>query len=313
MTQEGNTEGPQAQSILTKILDLEEIDIDIYRGQTVFKPPIPRVYGGQLIAQALNAATRTLAEGYAVHSLHSYFLLPGDPTIPILYKIQRERDGNSFASRIVRAVQRGRTIFFMGISFQKPENGSFKLQTAMINLDALPKPEEVISRKERWQRYAKDPRLSGGIKKSIKKYLESNPFPIEYRVLDWVDSLAIEKKPPLMRVWMKAGQLVQSDAHTHQCVAAYMSDSNMISTMLMPFGRKFPDRDLITASLDHSMYFHKPFRADEWMLYKITSTIADGGRGLAYGQLFDSKGNLAVSTIQEGLIRSRRNADTAKL
>eukprot|EP01089_Gocevia_fonbrunei_P014179 TRINITY_DN3820_c0_g1_i1.p1 TRINITY_DN3820_c0_g1~~TRINITY_DN3820_c0_g1_i1.p1 ORF type:complete len:324 (-),score=37.52 TRINITY_DN3820_c0_g1_i1:26-997(-) len=295
------------QSLISRILALEEIDEDIFRGFTILTPIVPRVYGGQVIGQALHAASKTLPETHSVHSLHSYFVLPGDPKIPILYLVSRTRDGKSFSNRIVRAVQNGKTIFYLAASFQKKDDGQSTFEFQSSTLPDLPlhaqNPEDVPSEQDIMKKLSEDTRLPQKIRLWLKNKRLGLPIPIDMRPINPIDPVDPQKAPAVSLTWMRANGDIESNPHIHRCIAAYMSDWNLISTMLRPHAIALGVPT--TASLDHSMYFHHPFRADEWLLYSVRGTINSGGRGLAFGEFFDRAGTLVVSTVQEGMLRMR--------
>jgi len=289
------------QSLVTRILDLEEIEEDIFRGHNILKPLNKRIFGGQVLGQALHAASKTVPEPFAVHSLHAYFLRPGDPTKPILYLVGRTRDGNSFTNRSVRAIQNGEAMFHMSASFQKPEVG-FTHQAA-VKPNAID-PSALLNHKQRQLKLVEDPRVPLKLKEYIRNAADM-PIPVDVRLVDPVDILNPQKREPKQMLWMKAMGKLSDDPRVHQIVAAYCSDYSLVGTLLLPHGVSIYDPKLISASLDHCMYFHQPFRTDEWLLYELNTTVTSSGRGLAFGKFYDSKGNLVCSTVQEGLIRLR--------
>lgn len=275
---------------LVELLDLEEIEINIFRGRSP-QEDRQRVFGGQVAGQALVAAGRTVESGQ-VHSLHAYFLRPGDPTIPILYEVDRIRDGRSFTTRRVVAIQHGRAIFHLSASFQKPERG---LEHHVPMPDA-PDPESLPGFEERSRA------LSERLPEGSEGWLERER-PIDVRYVDPVDVLAPEKRPPRQLVWIKADGRLPDEPLVHQCVVAYASDMTLIDTALLPHAISWPDPRLISASLDHAMWFHRPFRADDWLLYAQESSSASGARGFSIGRLYTHDGGLVASVAQEGLIR----------
>jgi acyl-CoA thioesterase-2 len=277
---------------LVSILDLEELEINIFRGRSP-KEDRQRVFGGQVAGQALVAAGRTVEQG-VLHSLHAYFLRPGDPKIPILYEVDRIRDGKSFTTRRVVAIQHGEAIFHLSASFQRPEPGL----EHQIPMPKTPGPEELPAGKGR---FAKIPQE---MPEDIRKWLQ-RPRPIEIRPVEPLDYSKPEKRPPHQRVWIRADGKLPDDLMLHQCVVAYASDMTLLDTAILPHAITFFDSRFQVASLDHAMWFHRPFRADEWLLYAQESPSASGARGFTQGRLFTQDGILVVSVVQEGLIRMR--------
>ncbi|MDR3499930.1 MAG: acyl-CoA thioesterase II [Parvibaculum sp.] len=275
---------------LIQILDLEQIEVNLFRGHS---PDVSwqRVFGGQVIGQALVAAYRTV-EDRVCHSLHAYFIRPGDPKIPILYEVDRSRDGKSFTTRRVVAIQHGKQIFNLAASFQVPEKG-FEHQAQMPD---VPAPEDLPS--ERELRKAVEDRLPEHIAKHF-----SRPRPIEIRPVnpqDYIDPAPME---PLNHVWFRARKEIGDDIALNQCILAYASDMTLLDTCIRPHGVSWVSGKLQSASLDHAMWFHQPFRADEWVLYTQDSPSASGGRGFNRGSIYTRDGRLVASVVQEGLIR----------
>jgi acyl-CoA thioesterase-2 len=277
---------------LIAILDLEELEVNIFRGRSP-KEDRQRVFGGQVAGQALVAAARTV-EGSSVHSLHAYFLRPGDPTIPILYEVDRIRDGKSFTTRRVVAIQHGRAIFHLSASFQIPEQG-LEHQESMPD---VPGPDALAPGKGR---FAKVP---DNLPEEMKKWL-LRPRPIEIRPVEPMNPFSPEKRPPRQHVWIRADGKLPDDPMIHECVVVYASDMTLLDTATMPHAISWFDPRFQMASLDHAMWFHRPFRADEWLLYAQESPSASGARGFTRGNLFTMDGRLVVSVVQEGLIRLR--------
>ncbi|MGH9086146.1 MAG: acyl-CoA thioesterase II [Acidimicrobiales bacterium] len=280
-----------AVDALVQLLDLEPIEVNIFRGVSPDEER-QRVFGGQVAGQALVAAARTVEPGRSVHSLHAYFLRPGDPTVPILYEVDRIRDGRSFTTRRVVAIQHGRAIFNVQASFQVPEDG-LEHQEAMPD---APDPLELPTLRERMAPYAE---------RFGDWYLR--PRPIDIRHVDWTPPDRSDALPPHQRVWLRADGRLPDDPVLHACVLTYASDMTLLDTTLLPHGGSWHAPDLFMASLDHAMWFHRPFRADEWVLYSQDTPSASAGRGLGRGHLFTTDGRLAVSVVQEGLIRVGRS------
>ena len=258
---------------LLRLLDLEQIEADLFRGAAP-ETQLQRVFGGQVAGQALVAAGRTVADERQVHSLHAYFLRPGDPTRPILYEVDRTRDGRSFTTRRVVALQHDRAIFTMSASFQMAEDG-IEHQAAMPSSVA---PDEL-------------PRIEG---KEARAWSS-----IDLRFVPHSD-----ENPMGQQVWLRAAAPLPDDPLTQVCVLAYASDLTLLSSTIRPHDNIHRwDRNLTMASLDHAMWFHRSFRADEWLLYDQQSPAAAGGRGLAQGRIFTRAGQLVASVVQEGLVR----------
>ncbi len=284
-----------ALEALLSIIDLEPLEHNLFRGQS---PQVgwQRVFGGQVVGQALVAAARTV-DGRTVHSLHAYFMRPGDPSVPILYEVDRLRDGNTFTTRRVTAIQHGHPIFTMAASFQIEEPG-FDHQIAMPD---VPPPEELPSETELKDLYIhKAPAL-------VRGYWE-RPRPIELRPIDMRHYVSRDRLDPSQQVWVRAAGKLPDDQHIHRAVLAYLSDMTLLDTALFAHGRVIFDHDLQVASLDHALWFHRPFRADEWLLYVEDSPSASGARGFTRGSLFRRDGVLVASVAQEGLIRQHKQA-----
>ncbi len=275
---------------LLKLLDLEPIEENIFRGVSP-KDRSQRVFGGQVLGQALVAAGRTV-EGRIAHSLHAYFLVAGDPKVPILYEVDRSRDGSSFSSRRVVAIQHGRQIFHMSVSLQVTESGL----EHQIEMPKVPPPEELPS---------EDDFRAKIIDKIPEQYRDNflRKRPIELRPVDRADIFAPQKRPPHQAVWVRATGELPPQAALHQCVLAYASDMTLLDTSLLPHGIGWFDNRIQMASIDHAMWFHRPFRADQWMLYVQDSPSASGARGFNRGLVFSQDGALVASVAQEGLMR----------
>lgn len=285
---------PAPVNALLDILSLETLEDNLFRGHSL-KNGWVRVFGGQVIGQALVAATRTVPPERPVHSLHAYFLLPGDPKIPIYFEVDRIRDGGSFTTRRVVARQNGAAIFSMSASFHVHEEG-FSHQSRMPD---VPAPETLPSEAE--IRAALLPKLP-----DFMKTFWDRERPVELRPVDMTRFLKPEKREPVQNIWFKTYDLLPDDPGLHRCVLAYASDYSLLDTALMAHGRILFDPRLMLASLDHALWFHRPFRADEWLLYSQDSPSATGGRGLCRGSIFSREGALVASVAQEGLIREKR-------
>lgn len=279
---------------LVDLLDLESLEVDLYRGFSPDEQRI-RVFGGQVAAQALVAAGRTVADGIGaerpVHSLHAYFLRPGDPKTPILYQVDRIRDGRSFTTRRVAAIQKGEAIFHLSASFHVHEDGV----SHQSPMPEAPDPETLPTWTEAMAPYAE---MLGD--------WYSRPRPIDVRHIGGPVRTSpvstAEQRPPLHQVWLRADGKLPDDPLLHACMVAYASDMTLLDTIMLPHGLIWTEGT--QASLDHAMWFHRPFRADEWLLYDQHSPSASGARGLATGTIFTREGALAVSVVQEGLIRT---------
>ncbi len=274
---------------LVALLDLERIEVNHFRGHNPDERGV-RIFGGQVAGQALVAAGRTVPTDRFVHSLHAYFLRPGDPRAPVLYEVARIRDGRSFTTRRTVAVQHGEAIFHLSASFQLPEEGP-EHQDPM---PAAPDPESLPTLAQRFAPHAE-----------VLGDWYSLPRPIDTRHTRPLGEYK-ETGPPRQRVWFRADGELPDDPLLHACVLAYASDMTLLDSVLLPHGIRWTDEELMGASLDHAMWFHRPFRTDRWLLYDQASPSATGARGLARGEIFDADGRLVVSVVQEGLIRRTR-------
>lgn len=282
---------------LLSLLDLEQIGTDIFRGNSP-QSGWQRVFGGQVIGQALVAACRTV-ESRGPHSLHAYFILPGNPSVPIVYEVDRIRDGGSFTTRRVLAKQNGTAIFMMSASFQTLEDG-FDHQTPMPD---VPEPEALPD--EEAFRASILPMLP----EAVRAYYERER-PIELRPVEAGRYGGDGDRDPRFHVWIRASGTLPDDPMIHHCVLAYASDMTLLDSTLIAHGRSVFDRSIQAASLDHALWIHRPFRADEWLLYAQDSPSASGARGFARGQIFNRQGHLVASVAQEGLIRQKRAPST---
>jgi len=283
----------EALASLLSLLDLEAIETDIFRGLSP-KDRWQRVFGGQVLGQALVAAGRTV-EGRICHSLHAYFLRPGDPKTPILYEVDRSRDGHSFSARRVVAIQHGQPIFTMSASFERIEPG-LEHQTQMPD---VPLPESLKTEQEWRSEIAVD------LPESARNWF-LRARPIEFRPVEPPNRFAKGIYPPRQIVWFRAiGGLPDAPA-LQQCVLAYASDMTLLDTSLLPHGYTLFGGELQLASLDHAMWFHRPFRADDWLLYVQDSPSASGSRSFNRGEIFRRDGVLVASVAQEGLVRLRK-------
>lgn len=282
-----------AIAALVSILDLEPLEQNLFRGPSI-DPGWQRVYGGQVLGQALAAAIRTVDQERTIHSLHSYFLLGGDPRHPIVYDVERVRDGGSFSTRRVKAIQHGEVMFVMSASFQKAEE-SFDHAAAMPD---VPPPEELASAADLMTR------IIDRLPPSMRSYWSAER-PIDMRPVDLTRYTSRAAHPPLQHIWMRTNGALPDDIRLHQCILAYASDFTLLDTALIAHGKLLFDPDVRLASLDHAMWFHRPFRADDWLLYAQDSPNASGARGFCRGSVYTRDGRLVASVAQEGLMRRR--------
>jgi acyl-CoA thioesterase-2 len=277
---------------LLGLLDIESIEVDLFRGLSPQEPVQQRVFGGQVAAQALVAAARTVTTG-AVHSLHAYFLRPGDPLVPILFQVQRIRDGRSFTTRRVEAIQHGHIIFNLTASFHDhADEVGFDHQDA--EEDVAPDPATVPTFPARMAEWGIDALPAAQLRL------------IDMRPVEFVDPASPRALQPRRRVWFKANGWLPDDPVVHACVVTYASDLYLLGTALLPHGIPSQSPNVSFASLDHAMWFHRPFRADDWLLHVQRSPSASQGRGLATGSIYTRDGVLAVSVVQEGVLRRRK-------
>ena len=274
---------------LVKLLDLEPIEVNIFRGVSPDEKR-QRVFGGQVAGQALVAAARTVDPQRFVHSLHAYFLRPGDPLVPILYEVDRIRDGRSFTTRRVVAIQHGKAIFNLQASFHDAEPG---LDHQLAMPTDVPDPETIADFRTRMEPY-KD-RLGDAW---------ARPRPIDLRHIDHDPFDRGDHRSETQRVWLRADGELPEDPVLHACIVTYASDLTLLDTTVRPFGLAWDSPDVQMASLDHAMWFHRPFRADDWLLYDQHAISTSSARGLAGGAIFTRDGKLAVTVVQEGLIRT---------
>lgn len=279
---------------LLTLLDPERIEENLFRGQSQdlgFKA----LFGGQVLGQALAAATRTVGEERIPHSLHGYFLRPGDASLPVVYSVNRVRDGGSFSTRNVSAVQKGQTIFTAMASFQTSEGGFTHQEPAMPD---IPPPESLTDEQVLWERHAH--RIPAPVRERL-----IGEKPIEMRPVVLVDPFEPEVLPPIRHVWFRARGPLPNAPHVHRELLAYASDYSLLGTALLPHGRTFASPGLQMASIDHALWLHGEIRLDDWLLYDMDSPWAGNGRGLCRGRIFSRDGRLLASSAQEGLIRQR--------
>ncbi len=278
---------------LLDLLDLEQIEVNIFRGRSPDETA-QRVFGGQVAGQALVAVGRTVPADRPVHSLHAYFIRPGDPAVPIVYIVDRVRDGRSFTTRRVSAIQHGKTIFTLSASFHHSEPGPEHADP----MPEAPPPEQVERTEDRLRRTLGEATA------------RRSRLPIDLRS---IGPMSIEAaQDPALRttrnmIWLRVEGELPDDPLLHVCLMTYASDLTLLDSVLTGHGLSWADGRTMGASLDHAMWFHRPFRADRWLLYVQESPVAYGGRGLARGQVFTADGELVVSVMQEGLIRTGRH------
>jgi acyl-CoA thioesterase-2 len=276
---------------LVELLTLEKLEKGLFRGQS-WDLGFRVLFGGQVLGQALAAAQLTLPEGRVTHSFHSYFLLPGDANMPVVFDVEIVRDGRSFSSRRVKAIQNGKNIFFMTASFQTPEKG---LEHQYADMPKVPPPEDLDSD---LKVLGNNPNKAGSISESAGYHK-----PINMRTVDFIDSSQAIVQEPKRYIWMKAQEVLSGNINLNQVMLAYASDYHFLSTALNPHGVSTGDKNIRMATIDHSMWFHHPFDFDDWLLYCAESPFSGGARGLVRGQFFNRDGKLVASTMQEGLVR----------
>eukprot|EP00271_Cylindrocystis_brebissonii_P019096 TRINITY_DN5661_c0_g1_i1.p1 TRINITY_DN5661_c0_g1~~TRINITY_DN5661_c0_g1_i1.p1 ORF type:complete len:538 (+),score=100.28 TRINITY_DN5661_c0_g1_i1:103-1716(+) len=300
LMEEEDATSNKGPSMVEEILQLESLEVDLTRAVTHPASKLyPNVFGGQLLGQALASACRSVDPSLLVHSLHSYFLVAGDTKVPIVYRVERIRDGHSFATRHVVAMQKGKNIFSMHASFQRAEEG-LEHQASMPAVCSS--PEGIPSWEVLQQGYLFDARIPICARRK-RASRQPRLAPVDMRFCSPVDLVEPGKHDPRQIVWMRARGHLGDDTALHRCALAYASDFSFLTTALLPHGIVSPNPKLVLASLDHCMWFHRPFRADEWLLYEIESPRSSGSRGFCVGRFFTQKGELVVSVAQEGLIR----------
>jgi acyl-CoA thioesterase-2 len=282
---------PSHVSELIDLLSLERLEDNLFRGQSR-DIGTKYVFGGQVLGQALSAAQKTLESPRTAHSLHAYFLKAGDIEHPIVYQVDRTRDGGSFSVRRVTAIQHGQPIFFLAASFQKEEAGG----EHQLSMPEVPKPEDIEPS------LALPPEDLAKLPAKVQRWL-SRMGPFEFRHIYPRDELNPPKRPPFQQVWFRLAERIDDAPELHRALLAYASDFYLLGTATFPHGISYYQPSVLMASLDHALWFHRPFRVDEWLLYSIDSPSAQGSRGLARGLIYDRNGRLVASTAQEGLIR----------
>ncbi|MFC6490989.1 acyl-CoA thioesterase II [Nitratireductor sp. GCM10026969] len=284
-----------AMQALLDILNLEALEHNLFRGRSP-QSGWQRVFGGQVIGQALTAAQRTVAADRHVHSLHCYFMRPGDPAVPIIYEVDRIRDGGSFTTRRVVAIQHGHAIFSLSASFQIDEEG---LEHQLPMPDGVPAPETLRPQREFLAAFG------DRVPENIRRYW-ARERPLEIRPVNVEHYTTKNKLPPFQQVWLRATGPVPDDRAVQAAVLAYLSDMTLLDTATFAHGRSVFDPELQMASLDHAMWFHRPHALDDWLLYTQDSPSSGGARGLSRGSIYARDGRLIASVAQEGLVRLRK-------
>ena len=278
-------------SELIDLLTLERLEDNLFRGQSR-DIGTKYVFGGQVLGQALSAAQATLKEARTAHSLHAYFLKAGDIAAPVVYQVDRTRDGGSFSVRRVTAIQHGGPIFFLAASFQKEEAGA----EHQLSMPEVPHPEDIAPTAE------VAPEVLATLPTKVQRWL-SRQGPFEFRHVYPRNELKPTKRPPYQQFWFKLADRIGDGLDLHQVLLAYASDFHLLGTATWPHGISYYQPNVQMASLDHALWFHRAFRADDWLLYSLDSPSAQDSRGLARGMVYDRHGKLVASTAQEGLIR----------
>jgi acyl-CoA thioesterase II len=282
-----------AVQTMLDVLNIEQLEVNLFRGRSP-QDRWQRVFGGQVIGQALVAACRTV-EGRTPHSMHAYFLIGGDPKVPIIYEVDRIRDGKSFTTRRVVAIQHGQAIFTLMVSFHNDEPG-LEHQSKMPD---VPPPEDLPSEAQI------KASVLPSMPEAVQRYYKSER-PIELRPVQYDRYLGKKYEDGKFNVWIKTTGKLPDDPAIHQCVLAYASDMSLLDTALVPHGRSLFQKEFMGASLDHALWLHRPFRADEWLLYAQESPNMLGARGFTRGLIFRRDGALVASVTQEGLVRVKR-------
>lgn len=278
---------------LIDLLQLEKLNDSIFLGQN-YLAPWKRVFGGQVLAQSLSAAQQTVDSERVAHSMHAYFLLAGDINIPIVFEVEKIRDGGSFSTRRVVAKQNGIAIFLMSLSFQKIQSG----YDHQIDMPDVPGPENLASDLETVKKF----KLF--VPDQIFQVIQDRPF--EFRMVEQINLLDFKTKLPFRNFWFKANEHFEGDLNIHQRLMTYVSDYNLLTTATLPHTKgPLPSKNLFMASLDHAMWFHRDFKIDEWLLYAMDSPSASNARGFTRGNIFNQKGILVASVVQEGLMRPK--------
>ena len=289
MSQSEKVEGQVAE--LVALVDLEQLEVNLFRGNSG-SVGWRRVYGGQVLAQALVAGIRTVPEERRVHSLHGYFILPGDLGVPILYEVENLRDGGSLSTRRVKAIQHGAVIFVMVASFHKHEDG----HDHQVDMPDVPPPEDLKSAHELFS--GPMAKLPDSMQRFWKRFRSIDLRPVD--ISRYVDR---SLRTPVQHIWFKVASPLPDNPELHTAILGYASDFALLETALVAHGKLLSDPDVRLASLDHALWFHRPFRVDDWLLYSLESPSSSGARGFCRGKLFNRSGTLVASTAQEGLMR----------
>jgi len=279
---------------LLQLMELEALEVNLFRGESR-DIGTPRVFGGQVLAQSIIAAGRTVDEGI-IHSLHAYFLRAGDAGAPIVYNVERNRDGRSFKSRRVVAIQHGRPIFTLAASFQLEQEGV----EHQFDMPDVPMPEALPSESN-----IPEDKLQQVPPLMRRWFTRTGPF--DFRPVQSRDVINPKPQPPFSNIWFRLVDKIDAADAMHRALMAYASDFHLVGTATLPHGISFIQGDVTMASLDHAMWFHHPVRVDDWLLYSCDSPSSSGGRGLARGLIYDRSGRLVASTIQEGMIRVKKH------
>ncbi|XP_011367629.1 acyl-coenzyme A thioesterase 8 [Pteropus vampyrus] len=294
--------------LVTRVLNLEPLDEDLFRGKNYWAPKTQQLFGGQIVGQALAAAAKSVSEDVYVHSLHCYFVRAGNPEMPVLYHVERMHTGKSFSVRSVKAVQHGKPIFICQASFQKVQPSPAQHQFSM---PTVPPPEELLDCATLVNQYLRDPDFQDKYQMLVNR-TAAHDMPIEIKWVNPTMLSQLQNMEPKQMFWVRArGYIGEGDIKMHCCVAAYISDYAFLGTALLP--HKWRHKVHFMVSLDHSMWFHAPFRADQWMLYECESPWAGGSRGLVHGHLWRRDGVLAITCAQEGVIRLKPQVSESKL
>jgi acyl-CoA thioesterase-2 len=278
---------------LLQLLELEQLEVNLFRGESR-DIGSPQVFGGQVLGQALSAAAATVA-GRVVHSLHAYFLRRGDCNAPIIYEVDRSLDGHSFSNRRIVAIQHGQQIFNMTASFQAAESG-FEHQIAMPQ---VPPPENLA------ESGGPPPQVLARLPERVRRFFEQ-PRPFEFRTVQPIEYLRPRREAPARDVWFRAVGALPEDEMLHRRLLAYVSDFFLLDTATLPHCTSLLTPSIVMASIDHAMWFHRPLRVDDWLLYAMESPSASGARGFARASVFTRDGRLVASAAQEGLVRVRK-------
>uniref|UniRef100_A0A3Q3WV44 Acyl-coenzyme A thioesterase 8 n=1 Tax=Mola mola TaxID=94237 RepID=A0A3Q3WV44_MOLML len=293
--------------LVTSVLNLEKLDVDLYRGTHHWVPRTQRLFGGQIVGQALVAAAKSVGDNLFAHSLHCYFVRAGDPKVPVLYQVERTRDGRSFSVRSVKAIQHGQPILICQASFHMQQESPLQHQFTM---PVVPQPEDLLTVEELIHLYLSKPDLAENAKQDLNKLLAIE-VPIVIKPVNPPHFYRLPASEPRKLFWVRArGHIGEGNMKLHCCVAAYVSDFAFLGTALLPYPNY---RAKFMASLDHAMWFHSTFRSDEWMLYECESPWAGGSRGLVQGRLWRRDGVLAASCSQEGVLRVKPVTEPSKL